>query len=461
MARLPMIREVDNQPPTPEPAPAAPPHPRGPAPASSNLAAPAAILVAAILVAALGGDIGRIVFLVCMGGVLAYLGDILGGRFGKKRLSLMGLRPKHTALVFSVLTGLAITIATLVGVSVISKPFRVMLFHADELIAREKHLQVAVEERRQERDKLSIEAAALTSRVAELVAATNELDARNDQLTKEIENKTGTLVVFQLDKPLLPQPFMFPIDISQEQLKQVMGRQVEEIRRVAKLRGVTLPANPAELAHLDQVIPDIYQDIQKLRDRYRKRKESGTMDYLPTQCFVEALSDRNVNIGEKLHNVNFRVGTNIRIFEKGERVASFTIDGTRPRKDILDQLFYFDRRVMFDMQGRGVSPYSLEARGRQFTAGMLLKFVGLADLIERRKTSVSVELFAVADILVHGDLELDYRLVKPEVLPPGPHPLTATAPAAPPVVSPARPSVSPRPPSTAVISPDAAAGPGH
>ncbi len=460
-----MIQMVDNQPRSEPPAseppvpPASPasPRPRGPAPGSSNLTAPAAILVAAVLVAALGGDLGRLVFLVCLGGVLAYLGDILGGRFGKKRLSLLGLRPKHTALVFSVLTGLSITVVTLVGVSVISEPFRVMLFHADELIAREKYLRAAVEERRQERDKLSVEAAALTSRVAELVAATRELDARNDQLAKEIEVKTGTLVVFPLDKPLLPQPFLFPIDISQEQLKQVMGRQVDEIRRVAKLRGVILPANPAELAHLDQVIPDIYQDIQKLRERYRKRKETGALDYLPTQCFVEAISDRNVNIGEELHNVNFRVGTNIRIFEKGERVASFTIDGTRPRKDILDQLFYFDRRVMFDMQGRGVSPYSLEARGRQFTAGMLLKFVGLADLIERRKTSVTVELVAAADILVYGELELDYRLVKPDALRPVTGPITETAPA----VSPATASVAPAPPSTVATSPDAAAGPGH
>lgn len=457
-----MIEMVDNQPqPDPPasepPVPSASPRPRGPAPAWSNLTAPAAILVAAVLVAALGGDLGRLVFLVCLGGVLAYLGDILGGRFGKKRLSLLGLRPKHTALVFSVLTGLSITIVTLVGVSVISEPFRVMLFHADELIAREKYLRAAVEERRQERDKLSVEAAALTSRVAELVAATRELDARNDQLAKEIEVKTGTLVVFQLGKPLLPQPFLFPIDISQEQLKQVMGRQVEEIRRVAKLRGVILPANPAELAHLDQVIPDIYQDIQKLRERYRKRKEAGALGYLPTQCFVEAISDRNVNIGEELHNVNFRVGTNIRIFEKGERVASFTIDGTRPRKDILDQLFYFDRRVMFDMQGRGVSPYSLEARGRQFTAGMLLKFVGLADLIEHRKTSVTVELVAVADILVYGELELDYRLVKADALRPIARPITETAPA----VSPAPAVVAPAPPSTQVTPSDAAAGPGH
>jgi len=43
--------------------------------------------------------------LLVLGGVLSTLGDRLGSRVGKARLSLLGLRPKRTAVVITVLTG--------------------------------------------------------------------------------------------------------------------------------------------------------------------------------------------------------------------------------------------------------------------------------------------------------------------------------------------------------------------
>ena len=40
--------------------------------------------------------------LLVLGGVLSTLGDRLGSRVGKARLSLLGLRPKRTAVVITV-----------------------------------------------------------------------------------------------------------------------------------------------------------------------------------------------------------------------------------------------------------------------------------------------------------------------------------------------------------------------
>ncbi|MBI4872043.1 MAG: DUF3084 domain-containing protein [Candidatus Riflebacteria bacterium] len=421
----------------------------------SSLAGPAVVLVAAVLLASFGGEKGRLLALLVMGGVLAYLGDILGGRFGKKRLSLLGLRPKHTALVFNVLTGLAITLATLLGVSFISEPFRQMLLHADELITRAAQLEVEVAERRvevaerrKERDKLSAEAAALTSRAVALEEKTRQLDLRNEELNELLAKKEDRLIAFQIGRSLSPQPFVFPIDVSRERLQQEMVRMVDEIRRLAKLRGVTLPKGESALSHLEQIIPNIYSDIQKLREWYRRRQETGAIDQVPTECFVEAQSDKNVAIGEELHNVNFAVKANLRRFARGEQVASFTVDGTQSRSEILEALFAFDRRVMADMQERGVSSHSIEARGRTFRADLLLEFVKLADSLEKRHRRVQVELVARSDIFVYGKVDLEYRIGEhAPARPPGVDTVPSLGP-----VSPTAPATG-QPPSTGPATP--------
>ena len=53
-----------------------------------------------------------IVILAITGGVIAYLGDRIGMKIGRKRLTLFGLRPKHTSILITILTGVFIATAT-------------------------------------------------------------------------------------------------------------------------------------------------------------------------------------------------------------------------------------------------------------------------------------------------------------------------------------------------------------
>ncbi|MEO0490517.1 MAG: DUF3084 domain-containing protein, partial [Cyanobacteria bacterium J06659_2] len=54
-----------------------------------------------------------IVAVLVLGGVIATVGDRIGMRVGKARLSLFNLRPKQTATVISVLTGSVVSGTTL------------------------------------------------------------------------------------------------------------------------------------------------------------------------------------------------------------------------------------------------------------------------------------------------------------------------------------------------------------
>ena len=54
-----------------------------------------------------------IIVLIITGGAIAYIGDHLGTKVGKKRLSIFGLRPKHTSILVTIITGICITTLTL------------------------------------------------------------------------------------------------------------------------------------------------------------------------------------------------------------------------------------------------------------------------------------------------------------------------------------------------------------
>src|SRR5437773_1269492 len=54
-----------------------------------------------------------IAVLAIAGGIIAWLGDRLGTWVGKKRISKFGLRPRHTAMLYTVWTGVIIAVGTL------------------------------------------------------------------------------------------------------------------------------------------------------------------------------------------------------------------------------------------------------------------------------------------------------------------------------------------------------------
>ncbi|HET7558607.1 MAG TPA: DUF3084 domain-containing protein [Limnochordia bacterium] len=99
-----------------------------------------------------------IAVLVIVGGAIAYFGDRIGMRVGRKRLTLWGLRPRHTSLIITVLTGIIIAAGSLGVLSLSSNNVRVALFHIqqiqDELKSRTADLGAL-------NDKLAAEQAAL------------------------------------------------------------------------------------------------------------------------------------------------------------------------------------------------------------------------------------------------------------------------------------------------------------
>lgn len=77
-----------------------------------------------------------ILVLVVMGGAIAYIGDKLGTKVGKKKLSMFGLRPKHTSIIVTIITGILITSSTLGVLALASQNVRTALFGLEQLRAQ-------------------------------------------------------------------------------------------------------------------------------------------------------------------------------------------------------------------------------------------------------------------------------------------------------------------------------------
>ncbi len=81
----------------------------------------------------------KILLLLILGGILSTLGDRLGTRVGKARLSIFKLRPKSTAVLITVFTGSIISAISFATMVVFDRDLRVGLFQLEDI--REKIME--------------------------------------------------------------------------------------------------------------------------------------------------------------------------------------------------------------------------------------------------------------------------------------------------------------------------------
>jgi uncharacterized protein (DUF3084 family) len=113
-----------------------------------------------------------ILALLVLGGVLSTLGDRLGSKVGKARLSLFNLRPRKTAVVITALTGSLISAISLGLMLLVSERLRVGLFELDQLQER----------LRQGREALSTSQSDLQRSKSDLARIRQELSTNQRQL---------------------------------------------------------------------------------------------------------------------------------------------------------------------------------------------------------------------------------------------------------------------------------------
>ena len=180
-----------------------------------------------------------ILALLALGGVLSTLGDRLGSLVGKARLSLLGMRPRRTAVLITVLTGSLISAISLGLMLLVSERLRTGLFELDRL---EQRLQTS-------RSQLSRSNSQLASSRLELARA--EQGKREAQTRFEQAQARASKLRHEL-APLLAQRNQLELERSRLS-QEVKGRDAEIRRTEAELAQVRrrISASAKELKDLE------------------------------------------------------------------------------------------------------------------------------------------------------------------------------------------------------------------
>lgn len=137
-----------------------------------------------------------ILAMLILGGLIAALGDRIGTKVGKARLRLFQLRPKQTAIVITIGTGILISASTLLILFSLSESLRQGIFQLDEILKKRREITVQLEKVELEKEKVETELQEAKKRqnsVRQLLSVTGkELKNTQNQL-KIISTQTETL----------------------------------------------------------------------------------------------------------------------------------------------------------------------------------------------------------------------------------------------------------------------------
>ena len=371
-----------------------------------------------------------IFILAVIGGVIAYIGDKIGMKIGRKRLTLFGLRPKYTGVVITIFTGIFISLASIVILTVASDDVRTALFEMKEiqatLTANQQQLELsmaAMAQMESELDRLVLErdsaAADLEKAQTQLEQGRiqyEELELKRDELAANVDDlekrilqladdfmllymsaeriRTGN-VAFRADEIIYAQVVESSPDIKQiyDQLESVL----EQADQKAYALGARVEDDPPRAIVLDQE--------QVHFAAYFIMQEQGLY-------VVRVLSTRNTAVGEPVA-VDLQIIRNDLLFEKGAVLEENTVDLSRASDIDLQILNLLEKanavaviRGMITSETGG----AVKVDGNEFYSAMD-RVKELAES-EGRQGSVKIQAKALEDTFaVAGPVKLKLEIV--------------------------------------------------
>lgn len=123
---------------------------------------------------------------IILSGLVAYIGDQIGMKIGKKRLSLFGIRPRYTSIIITIVTGILIATISISLLMLASKGVRMAVFDMERLIRELSSLNKQV----QEKDKRLQEMAGEINKTTALLA---DIRLQKDKYQSELDAKIAEL----------------------------------------------------------------------------------------------------------------------------------------------------------------------------------------------------------------------------------------------------------------------------
>lgn len=386
--------------------------------------------------------------LIIAGGAIAYAGDRIGLNVGRRRLTLFGLRPKHTSIIITIITGALIAAASIGLLMTVSRDVRNSLFRMKEIQAE---LRQNRESLRTSLDQLGeLQATVTTQKKAlstiekvrnEAVEQRNAAQAQRDKLQGEYDKVQGDVEIWKARVAELKElsarleDSVSKMQQTEQQLRQdvtiltdqylaLEGQmrtgsfifQKDEIVAATVITGGRSAANTeadllAFLEKADQVALAKGAQIDGKNRALTLAKDDHFFQTVKVlqdskgDWVVRAVTSANTVKGEPVQ-VYFHLFPDERVYRKGQVIASRIINGGRAdaEQDLLGLLQEVNRIAI----GKGMITTADGDVGK--VAGD--KFIDAVVHLKRIGKAAKVTAVATSDIYItRGPLQLELKVV--------------------------------------------------
>lgn len=234
--------------------------------------------------------INIMILVLIFSGIIAYIGDRIGMKAGKKRVSLFGLRPRYSSMIITVMTGVLIALLTISILLFVYTNLRQALFNINDVLNRLQNLNQQLAEKDTELEEMKTE---IDNKATEL----EQLAQQRDQLTTELEN---TQKEYEQTKEDLKE--------ANQEIEQLEKNRTELEKNIALLEEERdkLETRVTELNQRISTLTEDYEEVKDLATQYR----TGMVYYM---------------------------GKNI-VYQKGDIVYSKVLEAGQSQDKIIDDL---------------------------------------------------------------------------------------------------------------------------
>lgn len=368
-----------------------------------------------------------IITVISISGFIAYLGDQIGMKVGKKRISIFGLRPKYTSIIITVLTGVLIAILTLGIILMTNNIVRQALFRIQEVLVRIENLEeqrsslqeqmellqgekddLAVqsklardqynktisrersklEELRVEQEELNQEIAALNQEIVVKNEQITQLDQRKEELERTVSQLRdaymrmqyyylGEDIVYQRGDVIYSK--VINAQLPSEELVDQLSIFLEEANQEVKKKSVTIVDEENDIAFIVD-----RDEVLNLPEQIRIKGSEKVIVRL------EALTNVLKN---DLVPTTFRVLKDFIVFEQDQLIESAVIDASKNPVELENEL----KELFSLVSARAVKEGLLAERGGAVTINFS-QFYEILKLIQLHRGAVEVKVLAIEDI---------------------------------------------------------------
>lgn len=218
--------------------------------------------------------------MIVVGAAIAVLADNLGRKLGKSRLRVGKLRPRHTAMLFTAITGAVVTMTTILVVTILSAEVREWIIEGRAAVKQYKSLVA-------QRDKMDREVEKVNSQLNSAREDLNEQNLRIAKLRKDLLSAQGSFRTAEGQANAAESR----ASAAAEQLRE-RERRLNELTKNLKLAAAKLTQVQRDSVKLNDTYQRVNSNYRQLTANYKKLSEQVDAAYAQDRI----LREQNMNL---------------------------------------------------------------------------------------------------------------------------------------------------------------------